>query len=299
MSFFTTPNIIFNWYYEVMNYRVQLFLGFLAVVSLASGVFWLLNREERKAEPISPIQESTLENELIEVPVLTNTEKSLSDQELKFTIDVHYPTVLLLQNPLYAKETNDVILGFVDTVINEFISSVGEATEIRESEEYTSDLTMRFTPLLLSPTIISIRFDVSEYHAGAAHPNNYARVLNYHFKKHQVLSTAQLFASSTQAFPFLSAYTRSALQNTFSDMSEEEFVLQVFPGTDLKPENWEAVGITKNGLTVIFNPYQVAPYARGIPQIKISLGDLEDIISSEIAEAIRMASENILEAKPL
>jgi hypothetical protein len=287
-----------------MNYSVRLFLGLLIGLSLAGGVFWWQNQEGKVAEPISTSQNTSTENELTEVPVLTNTEIALYDQALKFTIDVHEPIVLLLRNPLYAKEANDVIGGFVDTIIREFKESVSEATLSSRSDEfgdsnYTSDLTMRYTPLLLSPTIISIRFDVSEYYAGAAHPNNYARVLNYHFKKHQVLSTALLFASSSQALPFLSAYTRSALQRTFSDLSGEEFALQAFPGTEVNPENWEAVGVTKNGLSVIFNPYQVAPYARGISEVKIPLHDLDSIVSHEVMEAIRMAGENILEAQPL
>lgn len=287
-----------------MTYGLRLFLGVLALVSAAGGIFWWWNMRSTDTGPISLTQETSLEAELIEVPLLTSATETLSDQTLRFTIDVHYPTVLLHGNPLYAKEANDVVGGFVDTIIGEFKDNVEESRmAVRSSEfidsEHTSDLTMRFTPLLLSPTIISIRFDVSEYYAGAAHPNNYARVLNYHFKKQQLLSTQDLFASSTLAFPFLSEYTREALRSMFFDVSEEEFALQVFPGTATQGENWRAVGITKNGLTVIFNPYQVAPYARGIPEVKIPLRDLEPVISDEVKGAIRMAEENILEAEAI
>lgn len=285
-----------------MTYGVRSFLGVLALLFVAGGMFWWWNTSNEKAEPISHTQEKSLENELTEVPLLTTINETLSDQAQKFTVDVHAPKVLLLGNPLYAKEANDVIGGFVDTITSEFKRNVSEANlshkENALAGDYTSDLTMRFTPLLLSPTIISLRFDVSEYYAGAAHPNNYARVLNYHFKKHQLLSTQDLFASSTQTFPFLSEYSRNVLRGTFSDVSEEEFALQVFPGTATPAENWRTVGITKNGLTVIFNPYQVAPYARGIPEVKIPLRDIESYISDEVTEAIRMAEDNILEAEP-
>lgn len=285
-----------------MTFGIRILGGLLVSLLLLGGTLWWLNQEKPKAEPISYTQEKSPENELIEVPLLKTANETLSDQALKFTIDVHYPSVHLLQNPLYAKEANDVINGFVDTITDEFKRNVNETNLSYQGNalggDYTSDLTMRFTPLLLSPTIISLRFDVSEYYAGAAHPNNYARVLNYHFNKHQLLSTQDLFASSTQTFPFLSEYSRSALRGTFSDVSEEEFALQVFPGTATLAENWRTVGITKNGLTVIFNPYQVAPYARGIPEVKIPLRDIESYISDEVAEAIRMAEDNILEAEP-
>ena len=287
-----------------MAYGVRFLLGLFAALSLLGGIFLRLNLQDGGARPTPQTQEPTLEKELVEVPMIESTKESLSDPTLKFTIDAHEPKVLLARSPLYAKEANDVIHRFVDTITSEFKNNVSEAAKqshnINEpdSRDYTSDLTMRFTPLLLSPTMFSIRFDVSEYYAGAAHPNNYARVLNYHFEKHQLLSTTDLFASSTQALPFLSDYTRAALQKTFSDIRSEEFAALVFPGTTPKSENFREVGITKNGLTVIFNPYQVAPYARGTPEVKIPLSDLENTISDEAREAIRMANENIVEAEP-
>lgn len=287
-----------------MAYGVRFVAGLLAVFTLLGGVFVWLNFQDEGRGPPPQMHEPVSEHELVEVPILENTKDSLSDQILRFSIDIHEPKVLLARSPLYAKEANDVIHRFVDTIKGEFKNNVSEAAErsrnINEpdSGDYASDLTIRFTPLLLSPTMISIRFDVSEYYAGAAHPNNYARVLNYHFEKHQLLSSTDLFASSTQALPFLSDYTRSALQKTFSDVRPEEFAALVFPGTAPKSENFREVGITKNGLTVIFNPYQVAPYARGTVEVKIPLPDLENTISDETREAIRMANENIAEAEP-
>jgi len=279
---------------------IRSFVGLLIVLAVAGSVFLWTSRDDARVEPVVVRAGSSAEKELIEVPVLKDTQETLSDQSMKLTVDAHYPTVLLSQNANYAKEANAVIAGTIDGVISEFKNNVSEmGAQALSSDDLTSDLTMRFTPLLLSPTMISIRFDVSEYYAGAAHPNNYARVLNYHFEKHQVLSTPDLFASSTEALPFLSRYSRAELKKTFSDISEEEFALQVLPGTDMRMENWGAVGITKNGLTVIFNPYQVAPYARGTSDVKIPLNDLVGIIAVEVADAIRMASENILEATPI
>jgi hypothetical protein len=78
----------------------------------------------------------------------------------------------------------------------------------------------------------------------------------------------------------------------------------MLPGTAPTHENFQEIGITKAGLTVLFNPYQVAPYARGVPEVKIPLADMspplqtEELMSLDVKEAIRMATDNIVEAEP-
>lgn len=275
-------------------------VGLLIFVALLGGIFWWLDAQHDEPEKVALSQEISLARELAQVPVLLREEISLSDQASKLTVDVHYPKVLLVDHSRYAEEASDVIRGFVDTIIDDFTRMAKEASanELPAGRGAASDLTQRYSPLLLSPTIISLRFDVSEYYSGAAHPNNYARTLNYHFADQQVISPVDLFASSSQALPFLSEYTRRALRQTFSDLTDAEFTQGVFPGTAPTLENFKGVGITKVGLIVIFNPYRVAAYARGISQVKIPLSDLEGLLSPDVVEAIRMASNNIVEAQP-
>ena len=53
------------------------------------------------------------------------------------------------------------------------------------------------------------------------------------------------------------------------NISPEEWNTQVIPGTEPTTENFKEVAITKEGLLVIFNPYQIAPYAEGTQDILI------------------------------
>jgi hypothetical protein len=293
---------------EYRNKWILLFLGI--IITGVSGVFVVLHayktRPSTSREPLTEVTANLpVSDALIEVPVVIDGNDVLTDQEARLTMNITYPKIALAQHPAFAKEANDIIAAFVADIKSDFRKNVSEITPGDTSKDFTSDLTMRFTPLLLSPTIISIRFDASEYIAGAAHPNNHVQILNYDFAKHLLLSPTDLFASSTQALPFLSTYTRNALRMLFADMSEEELNLQMLPGTEPTHENFQEIGITKAGLTVLFNPYQVAAYARGVPEVRIPLADMspplqaQELISPDIAEAIRMATDNIVEAEPL
>jgi hypothetical protein len=285
------------------------FLSAGIVIISVSGFFALLHAQKTDsthayASLTSEQVNASREDSLVEVPVVIPVNDILADQQKRFTMNIQYPNVALAQHPLFAKEANDVIAAFVANIKSDFQKSVTEIPSENTPKDFTSDLTMRFTPLLLSPTIISIRFDTSEYVAGAAHPSNHVRILNYDFAKHLLLSPTDLFASSTQALPFLSSYSRIALRTLFADMTEQEITAQMLPGTAPTHENFQEIGITKAGLTVLFNPYQVAPYARGVPEVKIPLADMspplqtEELMSLDVKEAIRMANDNIVEAEP-
>jgi hypothetical protein len=292
-----------------MEYRNKWVLFSLGIIIASTGGLIALRHAQRSDPPRyeSMTQETTnvsAQNALVEVPVVIPVNDLLTDQQQRFTMNIQYPNVALAQHPLFAKEANDVIAAFVANIKSDFQKSVTEIPSKNKPEDFTSDLTMRFTPLLLSPTIISIRFDTSEYVAGAAHPSNHVRILNYDFAKHLLLSPTDLFASSTQALPFLSTYSRSVLRTLFADMTENDMTLQMLPGTAPTHENFQEIGITKAGLTVLFNPYQVAPYARGVPEVRIPLADMspplqtEELLSPDVKGAIRMAEDNIVEAEP-
>ncbi len=234
----------------------------------------------------------------VEVPVLTDAKIVTSDQEKRYTIEVHYPTVSLAQHPELARDANTVIRAFASDTIESFMKDVDEMYSPNVPLEFTSDLSVRWSVLLESPTLLSLRFDESEYIAGSAHPNSQTRILNYDMERHLLLQTKDLFASSTTALPFLSAYSREKLSTILGDQPREIYESQALPGTEPTVENFSVVGITKEGLLAVFTPYQVAPYARGTIQIPIPLQDIDVELSARVRDAIGAASTNIVEATP-
>ncbi len=236
----------------------------------------------------------------VEVPTFMLHTETGSNAQKEYAYNVSYPSIALLLHPTHAKETNVVIKTFALDILHEFEKSfdetVPQVSGALAGSGFTSDFTMKASASLLSPTIISLRFDSAEYITGSAHPNNETRILNYDIETRRILDTGDLFASSSEALPFLSAFTRRALRERFTDLSEQEFEDTVMAGVAPLRENFHRVALTKNGLLVIFNPYQVAAYARGTQEIQIPLAALSGLISERTQNAITLSRENFVEA---
>lgn len=286
-----------------MEKENKFFLLFIIMIVCALlGTFFIVKMRSDSIKPVTATRGSESDARLtakpIEVPTLTDSAITKGDQSKRYNIEVHYPVVLLAQHPELAKDANAVIRAFASDTIEKFTADVEDMYSPNVPKEFTSDLSVRWSAQLLSPSIISIRFDESEYIAGSAHPNTQTRVLNYDMERHLLLQTGDLFASSTKALPFLSNYTREKLKLILSDQPEDIFNSQALPGTEPTVENFSTISITKDGLLVIFPPYQVAPYARGTIQIPILLSELGDEISPRIRESIGLSVTNIVEATP-
>ena len=280
-------------------------VALILVAAICGGgyLIWGTRNPQRTSADLSLTGSSRTDEALFEVPSLINTKRQVSQPRERYTIDITYPTVGLANHPELAQEANAVISGFIGDLERNFITQTKELASPLVPEELTSDLTVRWNALLISPTIISIRFDSSQYVAGMAHPDSRTRILNYDLPRHRLLAPLDLFASSTAALPFLSEYTRGALRTRLSDEPEEIYQSQVIPGTTPTHEHFQEIGITKEGLLIIFNPYEVAPYARGTIELPLPIEVLTDATNTpgldpDIFSAMTLAEENFREATP-
>ena len=280
--------------------RLLLLFIFIVVCALLGALYWVRTNTSLIKAPTyaaTPSDDRTAAK-LFEVPVLTDRKEQSTDLVKHMTYEVHFPDIALVERPELAKDANAVVSAFVHDSVNAFLKDADEAYSPDIANESSSDFSMRWSALLLSPTIISLRFDFSEYTAGAAHPNSGTRILNYDLEKHLLLQTPDLFASTSKALPFLSEFSRTALTTILADQPKYSFESEMAAGTEPTSSNFEQVGITKSGLLIVFSPYQVAPYARGTVQVDVPNADLVGTISERVSEAIRMATENIVEATP-
>ena len=273
----------------------------VTLLVLLTGVFLLFRTQFGKTPHVIETDQSEasfLADKFIEVPLVTDSERQETNPGNRYAYNVHFPTIAIMSHPDLAKEANAVVTTFVEDIIVNFTKNISEPFDNTALAGLTSDLSMRFTAQLVSPTIISIRFDISEYYAGAAHPNSRIRELNYDMEEHRILATSDLFASSTDALPFLSDFTRTQLEhapNASFDESRHELLLL---GTEPTIENFANIALNESGLVVFFNPYQIAPYARGSQTVPIPLEALNQLLIPRIEEAIRLGKANITEATP-
>lgn len=280
------------------------------VLLIAAGVIGLIvvviftARTETPERPVVQYraETDTSAGDLEEIPLVSTVARRETMRD-GYTLNIEYPKLALARRPDLAAQANDVIARAVQDTIDAFASDLKSLSASEESApvlpSIESSFTLRSTVMLLSPSIISVRFDSSGYVAGAAHPNNRSSVLNYSLSEQVTLRPTDLFASSSDPLSFLSDISRTALRTRMSDQNEEEFRSFVYPGTEPTMENFSNIGITPNGLVVIFTPYQVAPGAMGALEVPLPTSEYGTYFRDEIRKAMTLAVTNIELAKPV
>jgi len=129
--------------------------------------------------------------------------------------------------------------------------------------------------------LISIVFDVGGYQRGAAHPNSYSVVLNYDAGAGKVLKLSDLFKPGSQFLQSISAYSIKDLkqQSKSKDSILDDEAIQSGAGADAK--NYQSWTITRKGLEITFDAYQVGPYAAGPQKVLIPYAALKEFIKPD------------------
>jgi hypothetical protein len=176
----------------------------------------------------------------------------------KYTIDFEYPN---LENTAAQSTVNTYIQNFSDSNITTFKNDVDENEAWRQDNfpDFGNDLHVRYITTHQDNTLASFRFSISTYIAGAAHPNTMIHTVTFDLANNQVLAFDQLFNPGSNYLEIIASYCKDELQ--------KQELLAWEEGADPIPENYPNWNLTANGLLITFNPYQVAPYAAGIPEV--------------------------------
>jgi hypothetical protein len=127
--------------------------------------------------------------------------------------------------------------------------------------------------------LISIEFTESTYEAGAAHGNSATTVLNYDVRNGKKLALADLFNPKSNYLSVISTYCIANLRDRAKKdqdaMIDEDMMKS---GASPQASNYQACAITKKGLWVTFDPYQVAAYAAGPQHVLVPYSASKEII---------------------
>jgi hypothetical protein len=158
-----------------------------------------------------------------------------------------------------------------------------DAADETPAESLGSDISSGYTVVLAKDDLISIEFTVSSYSAGAAHPNSYTEVVNFDLKNGKLLKLADLFLPGSKYVQTLSTYCIQDLKKQAKAQGADAILdddwIQKGAAPDLSNyDNWT---ITKKGLGITFDPYQVGPYAAGPQHVLIPYSALKEIIKPD------------------
>lgn len=120
---------------------------------------------------------------------------------------------------------------------------------------------------------VSISFMTSEF-TGGAHGNYYTDALNFDLKTGKEIKLADLFEPKSAYLKKISDYSIADLKTRLGEMSDDEWITN---GAGNNAENYDNWFLTKKGLMITFDPYQVAAYAAGMQTVIIPYSELSEI----------------------
>ena len=208
-----------------------------------------------------------------------------NNKKLKYEIEAVYPQLTGSGSPNYEK-FNQTVRGLVTKKVSAFRTGTAPSPDDpppTELESLGSDLNVTYTVALAKDDLISVVLEVSDYEAGAAHPNSYSEVMNFDLKNGKVLKLADLFQPGSKYLQSIAAYCIADLkkqgkQGQDSMLEDEDWIQR---GAAADAENYSNWTIGKKGLGIIFDPYQVAAYAAGPQHVLVPYSALKGLIKAD------------------
>lgn len=205
-----------------------------------------------------------------------------NNKKLMYEIEGQYPQ-LTGNNPNFER-FNQAARGF-------FMRSVADFKKDMQPEEgegpqpegsMASYRVIGYTIALAQDDLVSVLFEVGGYYQGAAHPNSHTEVLNYDLKNGKQLRLADLFKPGAKYLQTLSAYCIAELKKQTKkaggpDLPDD----QIESGAAPTAKNFESWTITRRGLKIDFDAYQVGPYAAGPQSVVVPYAALKDLIKPD------------------
>jgi hypothetical protein len=207
--------------------------------------------------------------------------------KLKYEVDVAYPQLTGSVDPNFEKFNQSARSLALKKVADFKVEMTPEADDEPlpdlPGENLGSDIGMSYEVRLAQDDLISIEFTVSSYSAGAAHPNSYTEVLNFDLKNGRPLKLADLFQPGAKYVPTLSRVSIEELKKQAKvagaeAMLDDDWIQKGAAADATNYDNWT---ITKQGLEITFDPYQVGPYAAGPQHAVVPYAALKDIIKPD------------------
>ena len=239
--------------------KKQLILGAVALILLGAFVAIGFRTSSPKTVPTQTDQSPWPSQEVDKVSINQNTDH--------YSIDAVYPKTVSDSISLYFKSyTEDQITEFKND------TSWVDDVESASSQSLTLDISYQFVPGANAQNYI---FTTNSY-TGGAHGMQTRRTFAFN-KGGQLLTISNLFSNGIDGL------------NAFSKLVQKELLKRegadeawIADGAGPKEENYSTFVINDDGVTVLFDPYQVAPYSDGAIDITIPLTAFKNIANTAI-----------------
>jgi Protein of unknown function (DUF3298)/Deacetylase PdaC len=205
-----------------------------------------------------------------------------NNKKLMYEVTAQYPQLTGGNNPNFEK-FNQAARASATKKVATFKKdmAVDEGEEPRPEGSMGSYLNVSYTVVLAQDDLVSVKFDTGSYYQGAAHPNSSSDVLNYDLKNGKPLRLNDLFKPGAKFLPTIANYCIAELKKQMKADDGTVDTETIQTGAAPSGKNYQSWTITKTGLGITFDSYQVGPYAAGPQFVLVPYSTLKDLINPE------------------
>jgi hypothetical protein len=190
-----------------------------------------------------------------------------------YLLDIKYP------QGFQSADVNSVLKNFIEKTQKQFMNDLAEDANTPADAPGKTGLNITYSVPYKSKNALSVRFNVSIYHRGAAHPSNTVVVENF-IAGHPV-KLADLFVSGADYLKPIAALSNKAI--AAKKISDAKWINE---GTKPVEKNYTVWSFTPKGIAIIFNNYQVAAYVYGEQTVAIPLAAISSMIKPKLSETV-------------
>ncbi|MDR1777461.1 MAG: DUF3298 and DUF4163 domain-containing protein [Desulfovibrio sp.] len=248
-------------------------MGFLSCV-LAAVLIDLLTWSRPEAVPVltlagqmDPAKKADNALEVIDHAV----QRTQKHGRLVVDVSFNYPS-------LGAKPVDSDIERWVTSLVRAFEEEVGaehlNESDVEDMPESALNYALHGAYSVSRPSedTVSLTFELWTY-TGGVHGNLDVITLNYSLLSGQRLVLADLFEDPDAALGLMSAWSLQILSRRFAGEWDQDMLRN---GASPEVENFAALTLTRDGIVIHFQPYQVAPWAAGAQEVEMPLEKLAD-----------------------
>jgi hypothetical protein len=212
------------------------------------------------------------------VVMVSNAFGTIAPVEMKqetpaYIIDIKYPQGFAINN------INQTVQEYIEQTKKSFLNELSEDEDIPADAPGKTGIKVVYSIPYHTKTALSIRFDVSIYHKGAAHPINSVVIQNFiHGKK---VELADLFLPGANYLNSIAKFCKQVI--TKKKISDDKWIME---GTKPTLENYNTWYFAHKSIGILFNTYQVAAYVYGPQTVEIPLPVISSILKPELIKQL-------------
>jgi biopolymer transport protein ExbD len=246
--------------------KSRIIITFVTVVLIIFAFFKYTSTHKTSTEVVNDEQGNVVSD------IWPSTETrvvTIDKKEKYYKLDISYPEV---RDANISKD----IKSFVDDQIAQFESDTAWAIDpsIAPSEASALMLDISYTKSK-SQKVETYIFSVGTY-TGGAHGMQFTKTFSYASTGKKIV-LSDLFTDEVKALKAVSEYVKK-------DLYKKEYADQgmISDGTAPREENYQSFIVTDEGITFIFDPYQVAAYAYGTQKVSVPVEVFKSFANSSI-----------------